>query len=264
MSLTERLPDIENDEDGIYIIHEKFERFIDWHKHSKGQLSYCEGGIAYLLIKEKTYVVPSHYFFWIPVGVEHDIRVSRSATNIRSIYFGLGEEDSAPFFSDLGIYPASELIIQMINFTEKWSEQMILPSDERYLFLRAMLQVIIPQQGNMVPIIIPITQNEKLGKIVDYLGLNVHKQLTLSGVAAIFNVSERSLSRLFQSELHLSFLQYLKHLRIIKSIELLQKTNLSISEISERVGYMTQGAFSNTFFEMTQMRPSDMRKNFFD
>lgn len=263
MGLVQHLPFIEQEPHGVYIMHEKFERFIDWHSHSKGQLSYCEGGIAYIEVEGKTYVVPSHYFFWVPVGVKHVLRVSQSATNIRSIYFGLEDFDTNPFLSSLGIYPASELIIQMIKYTEKWKGEMVLPGDERYTFMRALLQVMIPQQENTVPIILPITQNDRLQKILDYLKLHIESPLTLKQVSDKFGTSERTLSRLFQAELKLSFLQYLKNMRIIKSIELLQNTHLSLSEIAEKVGYSTLGAFSNTFFELTKMRPSDMRKNFF-
>ncbi len=263
MGLLQHLPEIEKEPLGVYVLHEKFERFMDWHQHSKGQLSYCEGGIAYIEVHQKTYVVPSHYFFWIPVGVEHVLRVSQGTTNIHSIYFGLNEVDTDPFLHNLGIYPASELVIQMIKYTEKWKDNIILPSDDRYVFMRALLQVMIPQQENTVPIILPITENDRLSKILSFLELNMDHPLSLKSVSDKFNTSERTLSRLFQAELKMSFLQYLKHLRIIHSISMLQKTHLSLSEIAEKVGYNTLGAFSNTFFELTKMRPSDMRKNFF-
>lgn len=263
MRLTERLPDIEEQPDGIYVIHEKFERFINLHQHSKWQLSYIEGGVANITIENTTYVVPSHYFFWIPAGVPHILRVSQRATSICSMYFGLTQKDTQSCFHKLGIYPANELIIQMIKFTEKWSEEMILPSDERYQFMRAMLQVIIPLAENTVPIVLPITGNERLKKILDYLSDNIDKPLTLKSVSEQFNSSERTLSRFFQTELKMSFLQYLKHLRIIKAIDFLQKTNLSLSEIADNIGYDTLGAFSNTFYEITRMRPSEMRKNFY-
>lgn len=263
MGLTKRLPDIEEVPDGVFVMHEKFERFIDLHKHAKGQLSYIEGGIAYITVNSQTYVVPSHYFFWIPVGIPHVLRVSLRATSICSIYFGLTAQDNDPFFNELGIYPASELLIQMIKFTGKWSGEMIETKDERSVFLRAMLQVMVPQRELTVPIILPITEHEKLQKVLNYLAEDIGFPHTLHSVSDRFHTSARTLSRIFQSELKMSFLQYLKHLRIIKSIELLQKTNLSISEIAEKVGYNTLGAFSNTFIEITNMRPSEMRHYFY-
>jgi len=263
MTITEHLPTIENEPSGVFVIHEKFERYIELHAHSKGQLSYIDNGVAYITVENQTFVVPSHYFFWIPIGIPHILRVSEKATSIQSIYFGINEHVNFPFVNRLGIYPADELIIQMIKFSEKWSEQMILPGDEGYIFLQSMLQVIHPLTAKTVPIILPITENEHLKKVLAYLANNIGENLTLKGVSAKFNTSERTLSRYFQTELKLSFLQYIKHLRIIKAIELLQKTNLSLAEIGNKVGYETLGAFSNTFTEITRIRPSEMRKNFY-
>ncbi len=263
MSLTLHLPDIEEEENGIYVIHEKFERFIDWHTHSKGQLSYIDGGIAYITVESTTLVVPSHFFFWIPAGLPHVLRVSQNATHIRSIYFSQELTAKDSFFQEIGIFPASELIIQMIQYTEQWSETMRLPNDPSYLYLQALLQVLMPQSHKNVPIILPISDHEKLKNVLDYLEKHLDEIHTLKSVSNRFNTSERTLSRVFQSELKMSFLQYLKHLRMIHAIELLQKTDLSLSEIADRVGYLTLGAFSNTFFEMTSKRPSEMRKLFY-
>lgn len=93
------------------------------------------------------------------------------------------------------------------------------------------------------------------------LDVNFGLPLSLQHISTAFNLSERSVSRLFQAELQISFLQYLKALRIVKAIELLLKTELSVSEIANKIGYITLGAFSNAFFEFTGMRPLEMRKN---
>lgn len=106
----------------------------------------------------------------------------------------------------------------------------------------------------------PTTEDERLGKIIKYLEKSLDEDHTLKTVGAKFNLSERSLSRLFQSNLRVSFLQYLKTLRIIKAFELLLKTNKSVSEIAYSVGYDTVGAFSNSFYLYTRMRPTDVRK----
>jgi AraC-like DNA-binding protein len=47
---------------------------------------------------------------------------------------------------------------------------------------------------------------------------------------------------------------------MIKAIEMLLKTNRSINEIADLVGYDTVGSFSNAFQAFTHSRPSDFRK----
>ena len=235
MGLIASLPEIDVDRNSVFVMHEKSEKLIPLHQHTKGQLSYVEGGIAYITVDYKTYVVPARHYFWIPQGLPHILRIGYSATVLRSLYFYAHDDHKNPFYHTLGIYPASELLIQMINHTEIWDGKSVNTDSENFEFLVA-LKNLLPQLNNSA---LPIS---------------------LSTVSSVFNISERTLSRLFQTNLHMSFLQYLKTLRIIKALEMLLKTNKSVSEIAYSVGYDTLGAFSNTFYAFTHSRPSDLRK----
>lgn len=261
MGLIALLPEIDVDQNSVFIMHEKSEKLIPLHQHTKGQLSYVEGGIAYITVDYKTYVVPARHYFWIPQGLPHILRIGYSATVLRSLYFYAHDDAKDPFYSTLGIYPASELLIQMIKHTELWDGKNVGPETKNFEFLIA-LKNLLPQLNNTaLPMILPITEDERMLKIIRYLEQNLSEPVSLSTVSAVFNISERTLSRLFQANLHMSFLQYLKTLRIVKALEMLLKTNQSISEIAYSVGYDTLGAFSNTFFAFTHSRPSDLRKS---
>lgn len=89
MSLIASLPYIDQEPRSVYVMHEKLERHIPVHQHTKRQLSYVKGGIAYVHIKNKTFVIPARHYFWIPPGLEHVLTVSHSATVLRSIFFML-------------------------------------------------------------------------------------------------------------------------------------------------------------------------------
>lgn len=260
MGLIARLPDINKQPTAAFVMHEKFERLIPLHKHTKGQLTYIEGGIAYITIHFKTYVVPAHHYFWIPAGMPHLLRVSSSATVVRNIYFYTHDDGSDPFYSKLGIYPASQLVIDMINYTERWDGQHVKPRDTNIVFLSALKNILPQLSRKTLPIVLPITDDEKAQRILRYLEANIALPLTLEEVSTRFNMSARTLSRLFQSVLHISFLQYLKTLRMVKAIEMLLKTTRPVGEIAIRVGYDSIGSFSNAFYALTQSRPSDFRR----
>lgn len=261
MGLIALLPDIDKQPKSVFVMHEKSEKLIPLHQHTKGQLSYVEGGIAYITIDYKTYVVPARHYFWIPKGMPHILRVGYNATVLRSLYFYADGDENHPFYSQLGIYPASELLIQMINFTERWDERHVTAKDENFEFLVALKQLLPQLNNDALPIMLPITDDERMQKILRYLEKHFGDPITLQSLGRQFNISERSLSRLFQSTLHISFLQYLKTLRMIKAIELIVKTNLPISDVAFRVGYDTIGSFSNTFYTFTGSRPTDFRKH---
>lgn len=242
-------------------MHEKSEKLIPLHKHSKGQLSFVEGGIAYLTINLKTYVVPARHFFWIPKGVWHVLRIGYSATVLRSLYYYADDDHTNPFYTKLGIYPATELVIQMIKYTERWDGKTVTRKDSQFEFLVALKKMLPSIELQAVPLILPTTENEDVVKILKFLEKNLDAVHSLSSISKKFNLSERSLSRMFQNNLHISFLQYLKTLRIVKALELLLKTKKTVSEIAYEVGYETVGSFSNTFYAFTRMRPSELRKN---
>lgn len=261
MGLIASLPEIDTQPNAVFVMHEKSEKLIPLHTHKKGQLSYVEGGIAYITIDLKTYVAPAHHYFWIPQGIPHVLKLGYSATVLRSLYFYSHDDQKNSFYSKLGIYPASELLIQMINYTERWDGRNVDKKDENFEFLEALKNILPKLNNQSLSIILPITEDERMLKIIRYLEKNIGESVSLKDISIKFNISERSLSRLFQSSLHTSFLQYLKTLRMIKAIEMILKTNQSLSEISFSVGYDTLGAFSNTFYDFTHSRPSDLRKS---
>ncbi|MGZ3849263.1 MAG: helix-turn-helix domain-containing protein [Flavisolibacter sp.] len=260
MGLIAALPEIDKQPGSVFVMHEKSEKLIPLHSHKKGQLSYVEGGIANIIIHSRNYVVPARHFFWVPKGIPHVLRVSSKATVLRSLYFYSFDDESHAFYSRLGIYPASELLIQMINYTERWDGHHINKRQENFEFLVAIKKILPKQYTYALPIVLPMTEDERLHPIIKYLERHYGEPISLKTVSDRFAVSERSLSRMFQSRLQISFLQYLKTLRMIKAIEMLLKTNKSIHEIALNVGYSTIGSFSKTFLMFTRSRPSDFRK----
>jgi AraC-like DNA-binding protein len=261
MGLIASLTEIDKKPNAVFVMHEKSEKLIPLHKHAKGQLSYVEGGLAYVEVDSKTFVIPPRHYFWIPKGMPHILRVGYSATVLRSLYFYSHDDHRDPFYTKLGIYPASELLIQMITHTEIWDGRHVDKNDHNFEFLIALKKLLSELKNQPLPIILPATDDERLNKILKYLDKSLDERHSLASLSLKFNMSERSMSRLFQARLHVSFLQYLKILRIIKALEMLLKTKKTVSEIAYRVGYDTLGAFSNSFYSFTKLRPTDLRNS---
>jgi AraC-like DNA-binding protein len=261
MGLIASLPEINKQKDSVFVMHEKSEKLIPLHKHAKGQLSYVEGGLAYITTQNKTYVVPARHYFWIPQGMVHELEVSSSGTVLQSLYFYSTDDHSQDFYGNLGIYPASELLIQMIKYTERWDGRHVSGKDSNFEFLVALKKLLPTLNKVSLPIILPKTNHELMQKIIKYLEKNIGNRLVMGEVSKRFAISERSLSRLFRSTLQISFLQYVKTLRMVTAIELIMKTSKPISEIAYSVGYSAVGPFSDAFCDFTLSRPSDFRKN---
>lgn len=151
---------------------------------------------------------------------------------LRSLYFYAKDDGENPFYQKLGIYPATELLIQMVTYTELWDGQHVDKKDQNFEFLVALKKLLPKLNNHALPIVLPTTDDERLNKILKYLERTLEERHTLATVATKFNMSQRSMSRLFQCRLHRSFLRYLKTLRIIKAPEMLLKSKRSISEIA--------------------------------
>ncbi|WP_223608225.1 helix-turn-helix transcriptional regulator [Chryseobacterium sp. OSA05B] len=85
------------------------------------------------------------------------------------------------------------------------------------------------------------------------------ENITLEETAKQWGISVRSLIRLFQTKLHITFIQYIKMLRIIRAMELIKDSNLNMTEIAYEIGYSDISAFSNNFYQLTNMRPSQFK-----
>lgn len=85
-------------------------------------------------------------------------------------------------------------------------------------------------------------------------------ELCLASVAAHFKLSEGYLSQMFKKTYGTNFSTYVETVRVDKAKDFLMNTNLSVSEISELVGYLAQNTFGRAFKRVTGLSPSEYRK----
>jgi len=88
----------------------------------------------------------------------------------------------------------------------------------------------------------------------------MEKELSLSKIAEVYNISTGHISRLFKRELGISFSDYLEKKRISKAISLLEEDNRKIYEIAEIVGYGSQHYFCAAFKKVMGISPSEYKR----
>lgn len=146
---------------------------------------------------------------------------------------------------------------ELLGYTERW-QGLVTPNEaDAYLFLRnleAMLPHISP---HALPIALPTSDHPRLLPVLTHLYHHLGERVELAPLARQFGFSTRTLSRLFQQELHLSFGQYLKLRRITAAMELLLKNQQAVGEVAYAVGYMSLPAFSNAFLQVVGRRPTN-------
>jgi signal transduction histidine kinase/AraC-like DNA-binding protein len=106
---------------------------------------------------------------------------------------------------------------------------------------------------------LPAHSSAVVKRSLAYLHRNYRELVTRWRLADEANVSEDHLTRLFKRELGLSPWEYLARFRIRKAKELLETTDLSVSELSGRVGFQDQAYFSRVFRKLAGASPQAYR-----
>lgn len=238
----------------IYVQYERNEFRLPQHEHQKGQLIYIEGGVAYIHLTDKTLVIPARHYTWIPKKLRHVVEMHGSVSII-SLFFGYADDDH-PFFRKGGIYPINGLLMEMLLYSRKW-EGDVFPSDKAFSFLEGIKNILPDISKKALPISLPTTKNERMQPVIAYIREHVTEPLTMAELCRQTGFSSRTLARLFQETMKISFLQYCKLLRMVMAIELMLETDRSLSEIAYMIGYDNLSSFSNIFNRMTGMRPSE-------
>ncbi len=104
-------------------------------------------------------------------------------------------------------------------------------------------------------------QNHKLTGIMEYIEQNYFNPLSLSSISEKFSFSESYVARLFKKELNCKPSEYINNVRISVAIELLLTTEISVTEISDKVGYSDVYYFSKTFKRIVGCSPSKARSS---
>ena len=99
--------------------------------------------------------------------------------------------------------------------------------------------------------------------VIAYINDNYHKDISLSQIADIFNISYSYLSQLFKKEMGEPFKIYLTKIKIEMSAKLLLQSSSSIESIASQVGYNSLRQFYTMFKKYKGVTPAMYReKNF--
>lgn len=124
--------------------------------------------------------------------------------------------------------------------------------DHFHAFLKQVKEEIAGQQEN--------PERENLKRIVAYIEENYDQPLTLADLAAKFHFNPSYLSSYFSTHRGIGLNEYLTQVRIEKAKEHLKNSRISISEISDLVGYDNHSYFCKVFKKVTGLSPSKYRK----
>lgn len=101
--------------------------------------------------------------------------------------------------------------------------------------------------------------SEIIAQAIAFIERNYAQKLTLRELSQHLHINESYLSKLFKKELDVNFTDYLNEFRIQKSMELMEKTNLSLLEIAVQVGFDDQSYYTKIFKKVTGKTPKQYK-----
>lgn len=101
----------------------------------------------------------------------------------------------------------------------------------------------------------------KIAQIINYVNNNYNEELSVGRISRLFFLDPSYVCRLFKKETDMTFQTYLKAIRIRTACELLMETDISITKISERIGFKSCTDFCRVFKKTMKISPMQYRKS---
>ena len=98
-----------------------------------------------------------------------------------------------------------------------------------------------------------------LGMILNYCISNSDKNLSLGHLERELHISKYYISHIMSNKLHMGFNDYINSLRVSNACKHLVKSNRTVTEISEIVGFNTMRTFNRAFSKQMGCTPSEYR-----
>lgn len=244
-------------------LHHNFSVSLHWHEEV--EIIYVRQGILHLTIDNEEYTAQAGDIFFVNSQTIHQMHVDTYHTIYYTLLFPLSflqfhtkDAASRNYLSPLldhamqfktnisksAIY--SEVLSDIKQLLTLFYEK---PEAYALSIKCVLLQMIcqLYKSGDIVPSDYSYQYGMLHREILGYLNDNYSKNINLDTIAEHFHMSPKYFSRYFKKNFHMTLTEYINHLRLERSINLLQTTELSITEIALSCGFSSCSYFNKKF-----------------
>ena len=240
-----------------------------FHCHADAyELAWITSGKGALVLDDRRLPVTAGSVTVVPPGMLHYFS-SQKGEDIH--YFTLRFLDSDnptelhTYFSELG--PAAATRSERLPYiNESWRVLLALHRknggivDETFQILALGLIRLAKEVLSEQTPAIDAAEHELASQIMNYIMSVDGVGITLDSLAKTFSISPSHLSRIFSAAYHVSPINYAINARITYSTEYLLRTDMSVVEIAEKMGYDNPTHFSNMFIKRIGCTPTEFRE----
>lgn len=253
------------------------ENINNLHFHNLIEIGYCHYGAGELIIEEDQYRFGAGMVSCIPANFLH---VTKSDTHVRA------------FWEYLYISPADILkqqgkpmqetrnIIDAVNrsaFFIKVEENPIFVTLIRAIFEEMQNKNAYYREcvgGLAYTLLYEIARFNGRGNVqscgknnslqlenaIEYVERNYPNNFKIADLANECHMSETHFRRVFQEKMNMTPVEYVNFVRIKKACELIDKTDISMEDVAEKVGFITPSTFNRNFRRIIGTSPYQWKK----
>lgn len=224
-------------------------------------------GKGYYSINNQKYYLESGQGFIIPPGVSTFYQANNE-NPWSYIWLGVGGDKIEDYFQKLGLYnnhfgfdvSNSEEFKALIFETLAYDSDNFIDEIRLQKQTFRFIELLIKSISNKGATIKTKKMNHYVIKAIKLISEDSYKNISVATISERLSLNPSYLSRLFKKEVGMSIKEYINHIRITTSNDLLTSTNYSIQEISEIVGFSTSQNFSKAFKKYHGITPTLYRK----
>lgn len=221
--------------------------------HQKGQLLYCNKGVIHFYCQGRYFLLPPSKAAWIPPGLKHDVH-SITHVSYRSLYIDVKEFLPLPKqMQILQVEPLLKCLIEKCcSFEPGYSKN-------SHEFRMASVIIDAINAAIELPLSLPIPTEKRLLVLFHSILKAPGETKTVNDYAKLINITPRTLNRITQKEIGMSFEKWRLELRLMHAFELLD-CGYSITQISQSLGYSNDSSFIARFKQWVGETPAKYRQ----
>jgi AraC-like DNA-binding protein len=210
------------------------------HFHNRDQIVYASRGVMTVRTGAGTWVVPTHRAVWIPAAIPHTIAMS-GIVAMRTLYLRPRLAKALP--RDCCVINVSPLLKELVLHTCTFSTLKKTIKRQRHL-----IDAIIDQLEaiQMVPLQLPNLADPRALRVAEVLMADPSDGRTLAQICKLSGASKRTLERLFQQDVGMTFGKWRQQLRLMQAMRLLAE-GAKVTHAALEAGYSTPSAFISMF-----------------
>ncbi|WP_129662713.1 AraC family transcriptional regulator [Phytoactinopolyspora endophytica] len=224
---------------------------IDAHRHDDHQIVYASRGVLAITTDAGSWVAPATHAIWVPAGTAH---AHQAHGELELHLVGLPATDNPLGLDDPTVLTVSPLLRELILAYTRTSND---DTPERGRLRAVLLDQLkaSPQQ----PVHLPAPTDSRLKALCAILRADPTDNRTLAALGRQVGASDRTLARLFKSDLGMTFPQWRTQLRLYRALVLLAE-NTPVTAVAHTCGWASASAFIDVFHRAFGHTPGTHRQ----